>query len=138
MKLSKYDNKCVRILDYWNHEYEGNCIFNCREYNEHEIGRNEESLQILNYLFFKSDIKKITILENGFTDDYGLLEEEIVSEGLDDIIDAIEYEDDEHTCRIIKCIKDSNINNKEEIINRIKDLLKNNKDEKIINELREL
>ena len=135
MKLNKYDNKCVKILDYWNHEYEGNCSFNCREYDEHEFGRDEESLQILSYLFYKSNIKKITILENGFVDDYGLLEKEIVNEGIDDIIDAIEYEDNEHICRIIRCIKDSNVYNKDEIISRMKGYLKNNKDLDVINEL---
>ena len=33
--------------------------FNDKEYNEHEFGRNEDSLQILNIIFYKSDIKKI-------------------------------------------------------------------------------
>ena len=32
----------------------------------------------INYVFFKDTIKKIIVLENGFTNPYGLLEEEIV------------------------------------------------------------
>ena len=48
MKLKKYDNKCVRILDIFGNEYEGNCVYNDREYNYHEFGRDEECLQILN------------------------------------------------------------------------------------------
>ena len=89
----------------------------------------------INYLFFKDTIKKIIVLENGFTNPYGLLEEEIVQEGIDDILDVFDYEDDEHICRIIRCIKDSNVDNKDEIISRMKGYLKNNKDLDVINEL---
>ena len=78
MKLSKYDNKCIKILDKFGYEYEGNCSYCGKEYNYHEYGRNEESLQILNYMFYKDTIKKIIVLDNGFIDDYGLIEKEIV------------------------------------------------------------
>ena len=138
MNLKKYDNKCVKILDIFGYEYEGNCVFNSIDYDEHEFGKKEESLQILNYLFFKNDIKKITILESGFVDNYGTLEKEIVKEGIDDIINAIEYEDNDHTCRIIRCIKESKLDNKGEIIKRVKDYLKNSEDENIIKELNKL
>ncbi len=135
MKLKKYDYKCVRILDIFGNEYEGNCVYNDREYNYHEFGRDEECLQILNYLFFEDIIKKVTILENGFTDDYGLLEKEIISEDIDWIIDATDYEDNEHVCRIIRCLKASRKKNKKEMLSKIKEHLKYNDDEEVLKEL---
>lgn len=136
MKLVKYDNKCVKILDKFGFEYEGNAVHNGIEYNEHEFGVKEEGLQILNFLFYKSIIKKITVLENGFVDDYGLIESEIVNDGIDYIIDAFDYEDDEHICRIIRCIKDKkDLENREEIIKKVKDYLKNNNDKNVKKEL---
>lgn len=139
MKLINYDNKCIKITDIFNQVYEGNAIYNNKEYTYHEFGRNEDCLQILNYLFYKDIIKKIEILDNGFIDDYGLIEKEIVSDGIDDIIDAFDYEDDEHTCRIIKCIKNEyNLEDRDDIIKKIKDYLKNNTNDKVIKELRNL
>ena len=139
MKLSKYDNKCVKILDIFGKEYEGNASYNSKEYDESEFGKNMESLQILNFLFYKDTVKKIEILENGFTDDYGEIEEIIVSDGIDDVIDAFEYEDDDHIIRIIKYIKDNHdITNRDEMIKKVKDYLKDNKNEKIIEILKEL
>ena len=73
MNLKKYDEKCIKIIDIFGYEYEGNAIYNNQEYTYHEFGRDEDSLQILNYLFFKETIKKIIVLENGFTNDYGYL-----------------------------------------------------------------
>jgi hypothetical protein len=137
MKLIKYDNKCIKIIDIFGCEYEGNCSYCNKEYNEHEYGRNEDSLQILNYMFYKDTIKKIIVLKNGFIDDYGTIEKEIVNDGVEDILDAFDYEDNDHICRIIRCIKDNNNFNKEEL-DRIKDYLKNNKDEKVIEELKKL
>ncbi len=90
----------------------------------------------INYLFFKDTIKKIIVLENGFTNPHGLLEEEIVQEGIDDILDVFDYEDDEHICRIIRCVKDKkDLKNKKEILNKIKDYLQYNKNKEVISEL---
>ena len=107
MRLSKYDNKRVRITDKWNYVYEGNSSYYTKEENEIMYGGKEEGLKILNFMFYKSTIKKVEVLEDGFIDDYGLLEKEIVSDGLDYIIDAFEYEDNEHVCRLIKYIRDN-------------------------------
>lgn len=140
MKLKDYDNKCVKIIDKFNYEYEGNCTYNSKDYNESEFGKRIESLQILNFMFYKEIIKEIIILENGFIDEYGTIEEEIVNDGLDSIIDAFEYEDDEHVCRIIRCIKDNKkLANRDNIIKNIKEyLLKYNKNEKVIEEINDL
>lgn len=140
MRLSKYDNKRVRITDKWNYVYEGNSSYYTKEENEIMYGGKEEGLKILNFMFYKSTIKKVEVLEDGFIDDYGLLEKEIVSDGLDYIIDAFEYEDNEHVCRLIKYIRDNKeIENREEIIKGIKDYLtKYNNDEEVLKELKSL
>jgi hypothetical protein len=46
MRLNKYDDKCIKIIDIFGNIYEGNCTYCCREYNLHEFGRDEECLQI--------------------------------------------------------------------------------------------
>ena len=107
MKLSKYDNKLVRITDIDNIIFEGYCCHNCIEFNEIECGINEESLNILNIMFNKSCIKKVELIDD-FSSKYGNLEELIISdEDYDFIEDALEREDDIHNKRLILCIKDN-------------------------------
>ena len=83
MNLHDYDDRCVRIIDNNSDIFDGICSYNNAEYDEHEFGRNEESLQICNFLFYKSDIKEIQSLENNdgpygkFLAPYGKLEEMI-------------------------------------------------------------
>ena len=90
----------------------------------------------MNFLFYKSIIKKIEILENGFTDEYGIIEKEIVSDGIEDILDAFDYEDNDHICRLIRCVKDNNFD--KDNIKRIKDYLRYNDDKRVIEELKNL
>ena len=117
MNLKKYDNKCVQITDRDNKIYEGNCYFNDREYNEHEYGRNEDSLQILNIIFYKSDIKKIKLIGKLSSTEYGSLEELIIDSDIDFIEDALDSEDTVHIERLVRCIKDNieKFENKEKI-----------------------
>lgn len=120
MNLKEYDDKIIRVITIDDEIYDGICSYNENEYNLLELGINEESLQILSYLFFPRDIKEVIELGE-FKDDYGLLEEEIVSEGIDDITDAIEYTIDDHTYRILCCLeKHPKFENKEEILDYIK------------------
>ena len=49
--LKKYDGLCVRIIDSNGDAFDGICCHNSEEYDEHEYGRCEESLQIENFLF---------------------------------------------------------------------------------------
>ena len=79
MNLKQYDNKCVKITDIDDNVFEGNSTFNDKEYNEHEYGRNEDSLQILNILFYESYIKDIEVLKELKNDEYSMLEELIVN-----------------------------------------------------------
>lgn len=123
MNLKKYDNKIVRIIDTENNCFEGICYYNSKEYTKHEYGIDEESLQILNIIFYKSSINKIEIIENFKSNEYSDLEKLIIDSDIDFIEDALDIDDKIHRDRLILCIKD-NINkfkNKEEIEKLIKD-----------------
>ena len=106
MSLKKYDNKCVRIIDTDDNVFEGICSFNEKEYNDHKYGRNEESLQILNIIFYKSYIKNIEILKKLKSNEYSMLEELIVSSDKDFIGDALEMCDEVEKDRILLCLKE--------------------------------
>ena len=108
MNLKKYDNKCVRIIDTDDNVFEGNCIFNSKEYNEHEYGMNEDSLQILNISFYKSYIKSIEILKELRKDEYTMLEELIVDSDKDFLDDALDMCNEIEKERLMLCIKDKN------------------------------
>ena len=104
MNLKKYDNKCVRIIDTDDNIFEGNCIFNSIEYNEHEYGMNEDSLQILNISFYKSYIKSIEILKELRKDEYTMLEELIVDSDKDFLDDALDMCNEIEKERLMLCI----------------------------------
>ena len=120
MNLKKYDGKCVRIFDSEDNYFDGFCTFNSYEFNECEYGREEDSLDILNIKFYKSNIKKINTLNNLSDNQYSNLEELIIDGGIDFIEDALDYENKIHINRLLLCIKD-NINKLEdkETINKI-------------------
>ena len=110
MQIRKYDGKCVRITLPNGEVYEGVCRYNSVDYNEHEFGRSEDALQIVNFLFYRSDIKKIECLETHwgpyghFSAPFGLLEEWNVREGFGFIQDVIESEEGEHVPRMLCCL----------------------------------
>jgi alanine dehydrogenase len=104
MNLKKYDNKCIRIIDTDDNIFEGNCIFNSREYNEHEYGMNEDSLQILNISFYKSYIKSIEIIKELKKDEYTMLEELIVDSDKDFLNDALNMCNEIEKERLMLCI----------------------------------
>lgn len=128
MALAKYDNKLIRITDTDNNQYEGICSHSNTEFNECEYGTNEESLDILCIKFYKSNIKKVEIIER-FSSDYGKLEELIVDSGTDLIDEVFDSEEDEHIYRLLQFIMDKDIKVDKELLSR---LLINNKDKRII------
>lgn len=143
MKLKKYDGKCVRIVDVFDDVFEGYCTYNSSEYNEHEYGREDDSLQILNIVFYEDIIKSIKIID-GFTTSYSKLEEAI-AEDIDCIEDVLllgEDSDDEHIYRLLVYLKDYINNNKlsnsfyEKLNNYLVKYLKYNN--KLSNEVTEL
>ena len=73
MTLKKYDNKLVQIDCIDGKIYEGICSYNSKDYTFHEYGRNEDSIQIFHFLFYKDDIIKINIIDK-FTNEYGEIE----------------------------------------------------------------
>ncbi len=110
MDLRRYDERCVRITTRWGEVFEGVCVYNSEEYDEHEFGRAEESLQMESFLFFRSDIKRIRSLEKHrgpwgrFDDPYGLLETLTVEDGPDSIRDGLSSEDPEFVLRLLRCL----------------------------------
>ena len=146
MNLKKCDGCIVRIEDQLGNIFEGICMYNSIDYNEHEFGRSEESLQMVCYLFYKDDIKELTILGkedeiNCFSDKYSFLEEDAFESGFD-IIDEFFYsEEEEHVYRMLLCLEDK-LSSKhpdfEKIIKRLKELLKYNTNEKVIKETKKL
>ena len=107
MNLKKYDNKLVKIIDDTGTAFEGLCYFYDKEYNEHEYGRNEKSLKILNVIFFESTIKDVTIIDTFDDSKYGNLELLIIGSDTDFIQDALEYENEIHNDRLVRCINDN-------------------------------
>ena len=119
MNLKKYNEKYVRITDKNGDAFEGYSIFNDKEYNEHEYGRNEDSLQILNIIFYKSFIKKIEVLDSLSNKEYGNLEELIIESGIDFIEDSLDYGEEIHNERILLCVKDHKEEFEKEDIDRL-------------------
>ena len=146
MNIRKFDNKYVQIEDIFGSVYEGICDYNGREYNYHEYGKDEESLSILNFMFFKSIIKNVKLLEENegpyghFTSRYGELEEEIINSGSYFIEVTVDSGYDDHIYRVLLCLDDYLESGKELLVEKndmgLKELmqyvLKNTEDEKVI------
>lgn len=139
MKLEKYDNKCIRLEDKFGDIYEGLCMFNNKEYNEHEYGVSEDSLVMSYTIFYKSMIKKIKIIDT-FSEKYGKLEELVMKSGLDIVEEVLDSEDDISIYRLLLCLEDniSKITKKEELSKQLENLINYNKDEKIIESAKKL
>lgn len=143
MKLSKFDGQCVQIEDNLGNLFEGYCSYNCAEYNEHEFGNDEEGLELPGMLFFKSDIRKVTSLEDHrgpfgkFTSSYGKLEETIVEDGITMIDEVLYSEEPEHIYRLLLCLEEhlklpnnSLYNDSKELMGLLMDFIKMDLDAK--------
>ena len=112
MKLSQFDGQCVQIEDCNGDVFEGYCSYKSAEYNDIEFGCDEEGLQMPNMLFYKSDIRKVTSLEDHegpygkFSAPYGKLEEMAVEDGLTMIDEVLLSEEPEHIYRLLLCMED--------------------------------
>lgn len=137
--LKKYDGLCVRIIDSNGDAFDGICCHNSEEYDEHEYGRCEVSLQIENFLFYERDIKEIQSLEENsgpygrFLDPYGKLEIMTVEDGIDSIEDVLFSEEDEHVIRLLNCLEEYldpdsglTVSDQEAIIEALNKLLEGN------------
>lgn len=140
MNLRKLDGKCIKIIDKQNCEYEGICSYNNKDYTYHEFGKDEESIQIANLLFYKSNIKKVESLENNrgpygkFTQKYGTIEKMALEDGTDSIEEILTSEEPLHIYRLLTCIEDYLIKNeisyKRKLLQLLKEFNKYNEDEK--------
>lgn len=110
MDLDKYDGKLLRLTTVDGEVFEGIGVYFCRSYCEHEYGRQEDCLQIVNWLFFPCDISSIEDLEEksgpygGFSAPWGLIEEQNVREGVDTIQDVLESEEPVNVRRMLACL----------------------------------
>lgn len=110
MRLKQFDGQCVSITDANGDVFDGYCSYNSDEYNEHEFGRREEGLEIVNFLFYRSDIKTIESLEvhkgpyGKFLDPFGTLEEKNVQDGFDSILNVLFCGNTDHVLRMLRCL----------------------------------
>ena len=141
MKLNKYDNKCIRLETTDGEIYEGICTFNGREYNYHEYGRDEDSLQMSYTIFYKSYIKKVKIIDS-FSSAYGKLEELVIEDDLDLVEEVLDSEEDISIYRLLQCLKDKCSSfpkhQKEELTKLLENLIKYNQNEDIKKEATKL
>ncbi|MCR4621855.1 MAG: hypothetical protein K5663_07195 [Clostridiales bacterium] len=149
--IRQYDGMCVRIIDRWGGVFDGVCMFNSVDYDEHEYGRREEALQIENYLFYKRDIKEIISLEEHsgpygkFLDPYGQLEELSLEDGMCIVEDLLLSEENVHSMRMMNCInaylakgRVDKLPPTGDLIKTLDELVRYNKDEEIQREGRRL
>ena len=112
MDLKKYDGKPVRITEKSGDVFEGICAYRDKEYCEHEFGRGQECLEIVNFLFFPGDIRLIEDLGERrtayghFSSPYGKLEVINVLDGIDSITEQLYCEEEEHIWRMLLCLED--------------------------------
>ena len=108
MGLSDYDDKCVRIILEDGSVFEGACLYQDAEFNEAEIGRAKDCLAISGWLFFEDDIEKIDLIDEDhpFLGDYGRIEEETLSDGIDYVKDALFSEEPRNVYRLLRYLED--------------------------------
>ena len=110
MRLDQFDGKCVRITDRHGDIFDGICSYNNADYDEHEFGIFEESLQIVYLVLYKSDIQSVESLEDHtgpygkFFDPYGKLEEMAAQDGIEYITELLFCEDKVHVIRMLNCL----------------------------------
>ena len=107
MKLSKFNDCRVRVTTVWGDVFDGICSHNSADYNEHEFGVAEEGLQLCSLLLYKSQIKRVALLKNGFPTPFGKLEELAIEDGADLIDEFFTCEDDESVLRMLRCLKNN-------------------------------
>ena len=137
MRLQSFDDKKVRLVCIDGNTYEGTCVYQDKEYCELEYGRREEALQIQSFLFYKRDIKEVVEIDS-FSEPYGLLEKEIVEEGVIFIEQVFENEDEEEILRLLCYLKDHSNKITDEVIEEMKSLRKYTKNQDIIKMVNEM
>ncbi|MBO4676158.1 MAG: hypothetical protein J5633_01300 [Oscillospiraceae bacterium] len=112
MELKQYDGKRIQITATDGLKYEGIGDYCSADYCEHEYGRAEEGIKLVNYLFYRGYIWSVRDLEvqpgpyDGFTAPFGRIEEENLREGLGFVEDQLTCEEDVHVLRMLRCLAD--------------------------------
>ncbi|MBR2577737.1 MAG: hypothetical protein IKE38_02285 [Erysipelotrichaceae bacterium] len=137
MKLSDYEGRKVRLICKDGGVYEGLAGHNSVDYNYHEYGVDEEGISISYFLFYKSDIEDIRIVDE-FANPYGLIEELTISDGFDLVEQTLTGEDDTAIIRLLECLRkyldpdsEEKIKYENEVLELLKTQLKYYEDEKI-------
>ena len=135
MKLKKYDNKLVRIICIDGKIYEGIATYNSRDYSLHEFGKDEESIEIFHFLFYKDDIKKVCVIDK-FSEPFGEIEISTAND-IDLLEQALDIdEDDIHVYRLLTYLESIKLNSK--IIGLLENIIKYSRNEEIVNKTKEI
>ena len=111
LDLSDYDGKCVRIVSIDGEVFEGYCEHFSEAYSEHEFGREEDGLQMVDFLFYRNDIKSIRSLEDQegpyglFSGPWSSLEVLNAEDGADLVDEVLLCEDDVHVLRMLNYLE---------------------------------
>ena len=137
MDLKQYDGKCVRIMDFSRDNFEGICYYDSAEYNKHEYNRYEDSLSIVNLLFYRSQIAEIESLEQRtgpygkYSAPFGKAEMLAAEDGVDSISEYLEFEDREMVVRMLRCLDTCLDPRDPDVIRELKNLAGRTDDEEI-------
>ncbi|MBQ9551704.1 MAG: hypothetical protein IJU96_02970 [Clostridia bacterium] len=108
MKLSAYDGQCVRVTLKDGSVLEGACQYNSAEFNEAEIGPDEDGLEIAHWLFCQSEIETVELIDenNPYRAPFGTIEEETLLNGLYAIMDVLIYDEEPRNAeRLLNCME---------------------------------
>lgn len=114
VNLGNFDGKRVRITDENGDIFEGVASYENKDYCEHEYGRREPCLQIVNFTFFRSDIKQIEALKGQYSAPFGTIEELNYQDGIDSIEDELFCEENESVYRMLLCLEAHIVRNGEQ------------------------
>ena len=107
MRLSSFNDQCVRVTLHTGEVFEGACQHNSAEYNEIEYGVCEEGLDVADWLFYKSDIQQVERVEDedAFLRSFGRIEEETFRDGTDAVEDALFSDEPRNALRMLCCLE---------------------------------
>ena len=107
MDLSVFDDQCVRVTLKDGSVFEGACQYNSAEYNAAEIGPDEDGLEISGWLFCRSELEAVELIDenNPFLAPFGTIETETVRDDADAIEDLLTDGDPRGAERLLNCLE---------------------------------
>ena len=104
MKLSGFDDKFIKLETTYGETVWGACMYNSRDYSEHEYGRREDALQIANFLFYRTDIKNVELSEQDGIPPYDMIQVENIKDGYSFYDDEVMFGDPRNIIRFLNCL----------------------------------